>query len=414
MFRTIALIFISSVLIFAGCKTNEKIGVQNLSYLYNKADNTIHPQATSYSINDSTIQVQYRFLTNEMLFTRADPDSPFFSNYSVCMRLFSTLDTRMIHDSATRYFSLNAKDTSQWIKGSGEIRAHLGSDYLLEVRVNDLNRNQFSKTYLFVYRKLAGGSQDYQIKLNNELSFTKYYNQGDKLSVQYCKPVSKLFLVNYFKDEFPIATPPFSSFIEKATVPSPDSSFWAGSDNDGSFSLTLNKKGIYQIHADTSVANCLNIPVFYPGYPEIVKPENMLPPLRYLTTKQEYEKMDLQLNKKAAVDNFWIDCAGNLNRAKTMIRNYYSRVQSCNEFFTNHTEGWKSDRGMIYLVFGPPNILYKSPDSENWIYGEENNAQSMSFVFVRSNSAFSENEYILSRNPIYKYNWYNSVEMWRR
>ena len=41
-----------------------------------------------------------------------------------------------------------------------------------------------------------------------------------------------------------------------------------------------------------------------------------------------------------------------LERAKELIKNYYGRLQHANLFFTSYLEGWKTDRGMIFMIFG--------------------------------------------------------------
>ena len=37
---------------------------------------------------------------------------------------------------------------------------------------------------------------------------------------------------------------------------------------------------------------------------------------------------------------------------------YYRRVRFANEEFTQYKDGWKTDRGMIYILFGPPNQVF--------------------------------------------------------
>jgi len=44
-----------------------------------------------------------------------------------------------------------------------------------------------------------------------------------------------------------------------------------------------------------------------------------------------------------------------------------------NYFFTSYKPGWMTDRGMIYIVLGPPVILHKGDDFEEWIYYNSSN-----------------------------------------
>jgi GWxTD domain-containing protein len=39
---------------------------------------------------------------------------------------------------------------------------------------------------------------------------------------------------------------------------------------------------------------------------------------------------------------------------------YYSRIEYANKNFKSYTEGWLTDMGMVYIVFGPPNYTDQS------------------------------------------------------
>ncbi|MBD3290675.1 GWxTD domain-containing protein [candidate division KSB1 bacterium] len=40
---------------------------------------------------------------------------------------------------------------------------------------------------------------------------------------------------------------------------------------------------------------------------------------------------------------------------------YYRRVEFANQQFSTFRDGWKTDRGMIYIIFGPPNDIERHP-----------------------------------------------------
>lgn len=140
----------------------------------------------------------------------------------------------------------------------------------------------------------------------------------------------------------------------------------------------------------------------------------MLHPIRYLTTKNEYNDLEAMNNDKEAVDKFWIENAGNADRAKQMIKLYYNRVMDANRFFTSYLEGWKTDRGVIYIIYGQPNIVYKGRNAEYWVYGEDKNMLSIHFDFNKVENPFTDNDYSLTRSPVYKDGWYIAVDNWRR
>jgi GWxTD domain-containing protein len=118
-------------------------------------------------------------------------------------------------------------------------------------------------------------------------------------------------------------------------------------------------------------------------------------------------------NKKAAVDSFWIHTAGSADRARELIRKFYNRTLDANRYFTSYLEGWRTDRGLIYLIYGPPNAVYRYSTGETWIYGEEHNSNSLNFTFTKVINPFSTNDFRLERSPIYQDSWYRATNSWR-
>jgi GWxTD domain-containing protein len=67
-----------------------------------------------------------------------------------------------------------------------------------------------------------------------------------------------------------------------------------------------------------------------------------------------------------------------------LMDEYYARVDYANNHFQGYLEGWKTDRGMIFIRFGPPHDVERHPfDADNkpyeiWYYYTENRE----FIFV--------------------------------
>ena len=69
---------------------------------------------------------------------------------------------------------------------------------------------------------------------------------------------------------------------------------------------------------------------------------------------------------------------------------------------------------MISIIYGAPNVVSKSNDMEVWVYGDESNVNSLSFVFNKMENPFSENDFKLQRSPAYRSSWYKAVDAWSR
>src|SRR5690606_38755361 len=98
-------------------------------------------------------------------------------------------------------------------------------------------------------------------------------------------------------------------------------------------------------------------------------------------------------------------------RARILMRNYFRRVELANRYFSSYKEGWKTDRGMVFVVFGLPDEVYRFDDREVWEY--KNNRVNERFVFVRSASIFDPDNKVLVRQQKREQIWYEIVDLWR-
>ena len=66
------------------------------------------------------------------------------------------------------------------------------------------------------------------------------------------------------------------------------------------------------------------------------------------------------------------------------MEEYYSRVDYANRNYASFTEGWRTDRGMVFIRFGPPQNIERHPFDadtkpyEVWYYYNQNRE----FIFV--------------------------------
>ncbi|MDD5570065.1 MAG: GWxTD domain-containing protein [Bacteroidales bacterium] len=410
------LLILSLFVFIEGCKVNKNnVGRQNMSYLYNKTESVIHPEYQIYHISDSISRLFYKVNSSELLFARQTDKEEFYAKYSITYKLYSSYNSGVISDTGSVIeVRKSESDSAVTFIGQVDFKGKTGSNYLLEVVIKDLNKNKFLKTFLNVQKKNKFVRQNFILTDTSDNPLFRYYIGSNKqFKMKFNDNGKSKFLVKYYKNDFPIASPPFAAGSEKYYLIQPDSTFIIDLKKNDKY-LKFFKTGMYHILSDTSNNEGLSVMIFYDDFPRIAHSENLLNPLRYITTKQEYDKMSETPNKKIPVDNFWLENASNQERARMMIKNFYQKVQYANEFFTSYTEGWKTDRGMIYIVFGEPNIVYKSESQEVWIYGEVNNMNSVTFSFNKMENNFSDNDYSLSRSPIYKNMWYNAVDMWRR
>jgi len=218
---------------------------------------------------------------------------------------------------------------------------------------------------------------------------------------------SEHWIVSYYNDNFPAAAPAFSEGQAKVTK---------GMEADSVYIVTsatpvrIFADGLYLFQKDTLAPEgfALRGENDYPRYTLI---RNLPGPLIYICTKQEYDRLENAKGDKKAFDRTVLSMTGDTDRARKLIRNYFRRVELANQYFTSFKEGWKTDRGMIYIVFGLPDEVYKFSDREVWTY--DNEAFDITFDFTRASTIFDPDNYVLIRERRYQTTWYEVIDLWR-
>jgi GWxTD domain-containing protein len=154
-------------------------------------------------------------------------------------------------------------------------------------------------------------------------------------------------------------------------------------------------------------------------FPTVEILDDLIVALNYIAYEDEIREIregPSVAEKKRRFDAFWGSLVPNRQVAANLLKLYYGRVEEANLFFTNYKEGWKTDRGMIYVVLGPPLYVENRIDSEVWYYSYGDRDPTRTFVFERVR-AFQVDAYfdhfILQRRPYYHQEWNRAVEKWR-
>jgi hypothetical protein len=117
------------------------------------------------------------------------------------------------------------------------------------------------------------------------------------------------------------------------------------------------------------------------------------------------------------MEKFWLEKMPDLTSARAMVNRYYQRVLEANRLFTTYKEGWKTDRGMIYIVLGAPLAIQRQFENERWEYDLSRNLVENLYTFRRVIIEGEEAEvrgYVLVRSSAYEQFWFEMSDRWRR
>ncbi len=155
------------------------------------------------------------------------------------------------------------------------------------------------------------------------------------------------------------------------------------------------------------------------NYPALKTPRELAEPLVYLMGRRDHEEMmkiEDPDSLKEAVDRFWLSNVGSVSRARSVISLYYERVEQANKQFSNFKEGWKTDAGMIYILFGPPWYVERRLNRMQWSYSYDRTDPRYNFYFEKPrmrNEYFPFDNYLLQRSQNYFNMQYQQVQLWK-
>lgn len=406
-----------AALLLAGCSASRYADRDNLSDLYNKESTTVHPEFYVYNLSDDTSELYFKLNTDELLYTRSNKNSEFTSIVLISYQVYSSLDTKVLVDSATqKVVDINNELATKELIGSIQMSVPTGGDYTIKITTIDLNRKQENQSFIQVNKSSVNSRQNFLLTdtETGKPLFNYYFSANQNITIQ-CHAGSNQILGRYYSRDFALAAPPHSLSPPPTFSYDADSLFTLVVDTNARVNLTMPAEGFIHLQNDTTDKEGLTLFAFSTGFPSVITYESMLLPLRYVSQKVEYETMEEAPDVKQAIESFWLDISNSSEeRASELIKQFYLRVEEANKSFTSYMEGWKTDRGLLYIIYGSPNVLYKNDHSETWVYGEETNIMSITFTFNKVSNPFSDNDFELSRNELYRSSYYRAVDSWRQ
>ncbi len=408
------LVFLLSIILIS-CKTKHE-RERTYNKPYHKEDSELQVQLFLYHGTNNTSFVYYKLNNSQLLYKKIDTNNYFGARIRVSYKFSPTPDARQILDSGTIYIEDKnpAQPQARILSGYIPLTINDGQNSYMELFIQDIFGKKNHTHYIHCDKQTVYTQQSFIfLNQNKEALFSNKIEKGTSIYVSNSRISFSTAHIDFFANDYSLPPPPFSQ-KEPMLYPSiPDSSFSVSSSNGHDISLKVNRQGVYFIRLDSSNKGGCLLLVVEQNFPKVQSHTQMIAASRFIMSKDDYQKLIDATDKQAAIESFWLGIAGNQDRARELIKRYYNRVQEANSFFTSHIEGWKTDMGMIYIIFGAPTKTYKTVGMETWVYGQEGTPNSVTFRFEKINNPFSENCYKLQRGIQFKDPWYIAVNNWR-
>lgn len=398
---------------------------KDLSYIYNPTKNPFNPRYNIVNESDDRSVLSVKFFTSDLFFSEANERGLPTALMQLNIKLLNVTEGLTLADTSILNLSILKDAGRQEYIYRIPLQVKQGNEYIAEIKI--LDRLRLSVVQAFVpfntvsqynrYNFLARGHFQQNELFNPVLKVNEYIN------LLYPRNPVDTFYVSYFRPFKEVPYPPTMILPEKTIDYGPDTTIgFPYSENQP---LMFPKEGIYLISIDEENKEGYALMNFGSAFPALTTPELLIQPLAFLASPDEVNGILNSPKPKTALDDFWIKCGGNIERARELIRIYYTRVLYSNYYFPSYKEGWRTDRGMIYVIYGPPDKVYKTADGEKWGYRKPTVKSTwggrvhlmedyLFFNFKKNSNIFSDNDYFLSRSETPVTYWDQAVLSWRR
>ncbi|MBN2893059.1 MAG: GWxTD domain-containing protein [Bacteroidales bacterium] len=400
----LTLVFVAFFSLKLSCQN--KTNLPNIASFYNPSLTTLHPKYKLHNKAEGTSTVYSYIYLPELNFVRLG-NNTFEGKIEIKYLFYESLESTYILDSASKTVVFQKTNIKESVITYFDVKPPVSKCKLIII-TKDLYNSKKSLNIIDIDKE--NNSEQNFLLMDSETFkpvFTEYVVPNRPYKIKYNKDCDS-FLVSKFLPDTTLAASPFSA-INSNYTPKLDSQFYVKKLTD----FTITKSGIYSFENTLNNEN-FTIVCFTDQFPLMTSADEMIPPLKYLCTSKEYKDINVQINKKLALDNFWLSTNKEPAIAKSLIKIYYNRVLYTNTKFTSTREGWKTDRGMIYIIFGPPEVLHIGDNYEEWIYVDGYAGKEVIFTFDRKQNDYTSNDYVLRRNISFNYYWKDAVSTWKK
>lgn len=415
-----------TLLIHMSCSTSQRVSVdtKDVSYLYNPIKSSIKPRFSVFNESEGTSILSVKLFAGDLFFSEANPRGIPIAQVLITVKLYNITSGRMLADTAYLDLDIVKEEGRMEYLYKLPLRVERISLYMAEVKLLDKLRTEVIQSFIPFNTISDENRYNYIARghfMQNEL-FNPVLKSNEFVNLLYpANPVDSLFIHQY-KPLKEVPYPP-SMLLPEKTIDYPADTIVALLYSN-TLPLMFPEEGVYFCSVNRESDEGYTFFNFGEAFPSMSSAESMIEPLAYIASEEEMVSMRSSERPKVALDEFWINCGGNIDKSRELIRIFYTRILYSNYYFTSYKEGWRTERGMIYTLYGPPDKVYKNSEGELWGYRKPVLKSSwggrvhlredyLYFNFRIRQNKYSENDYYLSRSETLVTYWDRAVASWR-
>ena len=358
-----------------------------------------------YSLDSST--VLFKVNTSNLLYARTSKNNGFFAQLLLEIKVIDIHSGDQIFLDSTLYTDNEQSNDANLLFGQVNIPLKSNTNFELRCRYTDINRNQeeIFKSRIIKTEKTVGNST--LLLLPNGLPLISRVNEGVG---NYSFETNSTEEVNIYRYSQPFNLPAPPSERGRNTI---DNIVFEKVASSKFLTLNDDNSGLYKIGNSNNLSEHFTFLHRPKGFPVPNDYYELNLATNYFQSAEELQTLLANENQREAFEKFWIEKCGSKEKAKNTMQSYYDRMELANLHFTSYTDGWKTDRGMIFMIMGPPTRVFNQGDSEIWVYGRDNNVNNLNFAFEKIYSDKIGIYYQLQRHNGYRQVWAIAVNTWR-
>jgi GWxTD domain-containing protein len=363
--------------------------------------------------NANSSELHYKINTKGFLYKKTSNEINFTAKFVIKCKLYLEGKSKTLVDTANVFLSdVDELQREKIMLGKVNFNTVQIGKYEMDLQIIDLNGSA-NKVWKLNFER----------KEKNDVNYFYLITAKDSIPVftQVLKPNTEYYLINnspetdavrieHYSNSRNLPPPIFSEDENTESNLSLDSFYILNTKKSNKVKYI--KEGIYKFYLGEDIASTYKRGVlFNKTFPKVGDYEVMIASMRFILNKEEYKNLVAATDKQAAVEKQWLTFAGSADRAEKVIKSYYGRVESANRDFTTSIEGWKTDKGLVKIIFGAPDRINNLYNREIWVYYIGGNYNQVAFEFYREDS---NKEYELTRSQNFKDLWYYAVDTWRQ
>lgn len=391
-----------------GCKSRKPIAKTNMAYRYDVS----FPVEEQHVVIDREDDLDVFFQLNFKKLGLLESPRSIWDKYAIAYAITDSYSKKLPRHMDTLSMENRISPSGNPVTLFLKVSKSAARNQLLALVVKDRVTNETTLFDIPLHYKQSPISQVYALfRVNEKIPvYSSFITNGDSVVLRYFGGWKDTAYCQFHPFNSSVALPPM------AAIPTSGHDF----DKFDRMALPIHKilvfrqSGYYYFPSENPEQAGFGFMVIDPTYPRVTQPIDLIDPMIYINTREERKNLLEASNKKMALDQFWLKVNNQKDESRKVIKAYFENIEAANQLFSSHKSGWRTDRGMVMSIYGPPEIVYHNWDSEVWQYPKSTRNENPIFYFNRRVLQNGVRVWEMKRFEEYDRIWYSRVELWRK